>query len=98
MNKDIQPKVHLVKFKCASCGTEYEILSTTKGDTVGIDVCSVCHPFFKGTNSDQKAKGRAEKFASKFDAGLATSKSKVEKKTSHKKENKKQVGSLEDLQ
>jgi large subunit ribosomal protein L31 len=66
MNKAIQPKTHDVTFKCTSCGATYTVESTIPQDTVAIDICSNCHPFFKGANSDQKAKGRAEKLASKF--------------------------------
>ena len=46
MNKKIQPKMHEVTFKCATCNSEYKIQSTVKQDTVSIDVCSNCHPFY----------------------------------------------------
>jgi large subunit ribosomal protein L31 len=66
MNKKIQPKNHVVTFKCASCGAEFKILSTTKDTTAGIDVCSNCHPLYQSGIGEQKAKGRAERLAHKF--------------------------------
>lgn len=97
MNKKIQPKMHEVTFKCATCNSEYKIQSTVKQDTVSIDVCSNCHPFYKGSSVNQKVKGRAEKLSSKFEAGKQTMTAKpVQKKV---KTSKKQnvVKSLDDL-
>lgn len=100
MNKKIQPKTHTVTFKCASCGSEYQIESTYKQDTVSIDVCSNCHPFYKSKSLNQKAKGRAEKLSEKFAAGMNTMKTKPAPKANQtKKTNKKTnlVKSLDDL-
>ena len=72
MNKKIQPKVHEVTYKCASCGAEYKIMSTLNVDTMSIDVCSNCHPFYIGKTQNQKVKGRAEKLSAKFEAGKKT--------------------------
>ncbi|MDR2557226.1 MAG: 50S ribosomal protein L31 [Mycoplasmataceae bacterium] len=101
MNKKIQPKSHLVKFECATCGTTFELLSTVKQDTVGIDVCSNCHPLYKTGASEQKVKGRAEKLAAKFDAGLKNASDKkiskqAPKKVSTKAKKSKQL-SLDEL-
>lgn len=101
MNKDIQPKVHPVKYRCASCGAEYTIMSTIKQDTVSIDVCSNCHPFYIGKTVNQKAKGRAEKLSAKFDAGMKNMNAKPNKEVAQPKTktNKKTViKSLDDLQ
>lgn len=70
MKKEIHPALKVVKFKCASCGTVYEIESTAKQDTVHLDVCANCHPFYKGHTLDSKAKGRAEKYASRIEKGI----------------------------
>jgi large subunit ribosomal protein L31 len=66
MNKKIHPTNQVVTFKCASCGAEFNILSTVKDKTVGIDVCSNCHPLYQSGIGEQKAKGRAERLAHKF--------------------------------
>ncbi len=98
MNKKIQPNLKETKFKCASCGTEFTILSTNKAEVVTLDVCSNCHPFYKGGLSDQKVKGRAEKLSKKFEAGKATSTTKKVKTVKTKKTgNKKVVKSLDEL-
>lgn len=98
MNKKIQPNLKETKFKCASCGTEFTILSTNKAEVVTLDVCSNCHPFYKGGLSDQKVKGRAEKLSKKFEAGKATSTTKKVKTVKTKKSgNKKVVKSLDEL-
>jgi large subunit ribosomal protein L31 len=98
MNKEIQPKSHTVTFRCASCGATYELLSTTKGDEVALDVCSNCHPLYRTGTTDQKAKGRAEKLANKFAAGAAFSAEKHDKKEVHKKANKSISKNLDDLE
>lgn len=99
MKKSIQPKLHEVIFKCASCGSEYVVESTLKQDVVSIDVCSNCHPFYKGGNTAQKIKGRAEKLSSKFNAGkenLNKKQTKTTKKSTTKKSNK-VINSLDEL-
>lgn len=99
MNKNIQPKVHEVTYKCASCGAEYKIMSTIKQDFVSLDVCSHCHPFYIGKSLNQKAKGRAEKLSEKFDAGkknMAAKPISVTQK-SKKASNSKVIKSLDDL-
>ncbi len=67
MKQGIHPQTKLVTFKCATCGTEYKILSTSKQDNVSIDVCANCHPVFLGQANETVVKGRAEKLASKFE-------------------------------
>ena len=96
MKKKIQPKMHEVTFKCATCNSEYKILSTIKQDTVAIDVCSNCHPFYKGSSVNQKAKGRAEKLSSKFVAGKQSMTNKPVKKVKATKK-RKVVKTLDDL-
>ncbi len=98
MKKKIQPKLHEVTFKCASCGSEYKILSTIKQDNVSIDVCSNCHPFYKGSLQNQKVKGRAEKLSSKFEAGKKSIGTKKVKQIKNTKKTKKQnIKSLDEL-
>lgn len=99
MNKNIQPKVHEVTYKCASCGAEYKIMSTIKQDTVSLDVCSHCHPFYIGKSLNQKVKGRAEKLSDKFDAGKKNLSAKPATVTSKAKKAGKSnvIKSLDDL-
>ncbi len=99
MKKSIQPKLHEVTFKCASCGSEYVVESTLKQDLVSIDVCSNCHPFYKGGSSSQKVKGRAEKLSSKFNTGKNNLSKKTTKSSNKKtaKRSNKVINSLDEL-
>lgn len=75
-------------YTCASCNSTFEILSTKPGN-MSIDICSGCHPFYVGSNSNVSMRGRAEKLASKFNvsqtAKPATKKASSAKKASTKK-------------
>ena len=83
MKEKIHPKSKMTKFKCATCGSEYSLLSTTKSELVSLDVCANCHPFYVGNSVDTVVKGRAEKLSSKFENKEQTSK-KESKKSSKK--------------
>lgn len=48
---------------CA-CGAEYESGSTL--ESVRVDICANCHPFFTGENRVLDAEGRIEKFKKKY--------------------------------
>ena len=84
MKQSIHPQSKLVTFKCANCGAEYKILSTSKQEVVSIDVCANCHPVFLGQANETVVKGRAEKLANKFATKNFKPKQK-KKKTSSKK-------------
>lgn len=94
MKQKIHPVSKLTTFKCATCGTEYKIMSTCKADTIMIDVCANCHPVFVGKSVDTQVKGRAEKLASKFENKNYQPK---QKKQRVKKQGKKVISNLDDL-
>ena len=48
---------------CA-CGAEFESGSTL--ESIRVDVCSKCHPFFTGDSRILDAEGRVEKFKKKY--------------------------------
>jgi len=48
---------------CA-CGAEYEVGSTL--ETIRVDICANCHPFFTGESKIIDAEGRVEKFRKKY--------------------------------
>ena len=64
MKEGIHPKVYKAKLVCA-CGNVVEVLST-KGETVHVEICSACHPFFTGKQRIRGAKGRVEAFNKKY--------------------------------
>lgn len=52
-----------VTVTCA-CGAEFEAGSTL--ESIRVDVCSNCHPFFTGDARILDAEGRVEKFKKKY--------------------------------
>ena len=65
MNNAIQPDYHKVVVTCA-CGASFETRSTKPGDTMKVDVCSKCHPFYTGQKKLVDTAGRVDKFKKKF--------------------------------
>ena len=65
MKRDIHPQYSNIKVIC-SCGNEFETRSTVGGDTLSIDVCSACHPFYTGKQKLLDTAGRVDKFRKKY--------------------------------
>ena len=61
MKQDIHPDYHEVEVVCA-CGEKFKTRSTKPGDTLKIDICNKCHPFFTGKQKIVDTSGRVEKF------------------------------------
>ena len=61
MNKEIQPNYHEVTVTCA-CGNTFKTGSAAKGDTIKIDICNKCHPFFSGKQKIVDSSGRVDRF------------------------------------
>lgn len=69
MKADIHPKYNTdTKFTC-SCGAVFAIGSTK--DSVNIEICSQCHPFYTGNEKLQDAAGRVEKFKARQASAVA---------------------------
>lgn len=99
MNKKIQPETREATFKCASCGSEFKMMTTAKDTNITLDVCSKCHPFYVGGSGQQAVKGRAEKMSNKFATGLQNINSKNNKTEKNRvKKEKNIVKSLEELE
>lgn len=54
---------HKITISCA-CGASYESGSTL--ESIRVDICSNCHPFFTGDKRIVDAEGRVEKFKKKY--------------------------------
>lgn len=64
MKKDIHPKYMTCKVHCG-CGETWETRSTVP--EIKIEICSACHPFFKGGgNKVIDTLGRVDRFTKKF--------------------------------
>tara|TARA_B100000427_G_scaffold321510_1_gene322193 strand:+ start:3999 stop:4271 length:273 start_codon:yes stop_codon:yes gene_type:complete len=61
--EDKEIPYHSITITCA-CGAEFEAGSTL--DSIRVDICSQCHPFFTGDSRILDAEGRVEKFKKKY--------------------------------
>ncbi len=77
MKKGIHPNWTDQAQVTCSCGATFTIGSTL--DTLKVDICSKCHPFFTGEMKFVDRQGRVDKFLKKVQAAEAI-KSKVSKK------------------
>jgi large subunit ribosomal protein L31 len=65
MKADIHPNYHEVAVSC-SCGNNFAVNSTLEEDSLQVDVCSQCHPFYTGKQKIVDTAGRVDKFNKKF--------------------------------
>jgi large subunit ribosomal protein L31 len=65
MKDKIHPKYNKnAKVTCA-CGNSFEIGSTE--ETITVDVCSACHPFYTGAHRFVDTAGRVDKYKEKLE-------------------------------
>ena len=65
MRADIHPEYKTLIATC-SCGNVIETKSALKKDTLYLDVCSKCHPFYTGQQKSTDTGGRIDKFKQRF--------------------------------
>ena len=65
MKPEIHPSYETVAVTC-SCGNSFETNSTVGKDSLTIEVCSECHPFFTGKQKLLDTEGRVDKFKQKY--------------------------------
>lgn len=63
MKKDIHPDYKACTVTCA-CGNTFETKSNV--ESMRIDICAACHPFFTGEQKVVDAAGRIEKFKARY--------------------------------
>ena len=63
MKKDIQPEYNQTTITCA-CGNVLEV-GWNKKD-LKVDVCTTCHPFWRGNLRQDTVGGRADRFKKKY--------------------------------
>ena len=63
MKQGIHPEYKTVNVVC-QCGNTFETRSTR--DTIRVEICSQCHPFFTGKQKIVDTEGRVEKFLQKY--------------------------------
>jgi len=65
MKDGIHPKYAVVNVVCA-CGETWQTRSTKGGESLRLEICSKCHPFFTGKQKLIDSAGRVERFQRKY--------------------------------
>ena len=65
MKNDIHPNYHDATVTCA-CGETFTTGTSKKGDTIKVEICSKCHPFFTGKQKMVDTGGRIDKFNKRY--------------------------------
>lgn len=63
MKPEIHPEMHLVTVVCA-CGNTFETRSSS--ESVRLEICNACHPFFTGKQKLVDSAGRVERFRRRY--------------------------------
>ena len=63
MKPGIHPDYKTVTVLC-QCGNTFETRSTR--DSIRVEICSACHPFYTGKQKLLDTEGRVEKFMQKY--------------------------------
>ena len=63
MKPDIHPNYKTTTVHCA-CGNSFETRSTS--DNIHVEVCSACHPYFRGKQKLMDTAGRVERFRQRY--------------------------------
>lgn len=96
MKSTIHPQWnHAAKVTCA-CGEEF--LTGSVSDSIQVDICSKCHPFFTGEMKYVDIQGRVDKFLSRQKVAQNSKASKKTKKDQPEKSNEPTLSLKELLQ
>ena len=68
MKNNIHPNYNMVEVTCA-CGAKYNIGTTKNVDSMKVEICSECHPFYTGKQKTIQSGGRVERFNKRFGEG-----------------------------
>jgi large subunit ribosomal protein L31 len=97
MKKDIHPKYHKNAKVICACGNTFTVGSTT--EEIHTELCSMCHPFYTGTQKLVDTARRVDKFKQRAERAVTAAQTRGSKKTKHakkaaaKKTNEKKVKS-----
>jgi large subunit ribosomal protein L31 len=67
MKADVHPQYHQANVHCV-CGNEFTVGSTT--ESIRVEVCNKCHPFFTGTQNIVDTAGQVERFQKRLERSL----------------------------
>lgn len=72
------------KVTCLGCKTTFETMATV--DTINVEICSACHPFYTGKQKLVDTAGRVDRFRAQSAAAQKRAASKTIKKPRLKKD------------
>lgn len=75
MKKNIHPKYNNKSAVTCACGATFPVGSTM--DTIDVEICSQCHPFYTGNDKVLDTAGRVDRFKKR---SAASAKAKTSKK------------------
>lgn len=64
MKQGIHPDYKKANVRCTTCGNEFE--SGSVKESITVDTCYNCHPFYTGEQKFAQAAGRVEKFNKRY--------------------------------
>lgn len=67
MKAEIHPDYKVVSVVC-NCGNTFQTRSTYRQDTMRVDICNECHPFYTGKHKVVDTEGRIDKFYRRYGA------------------------------
>ena len=73
MKKATHPEYHDIRVVC-TCGTQFTTRSTHPGETMSVDGCSNCHPFYTGKQKILDTGGRVARFERRYGKRKAAAK------------------------
>jgi large subunit ribosomal protein L31 len=88
MKNDIHPNWNHTALVTCSCGNTFTTGSMQ--DTLNVDICSACHPFFTGEMKFVDRQGRVDKFMQKMQTAQSKQQAMVSKKKKTKGSSDKQ--------
>ncbi|HIU83072.1 MAG TPA: 50S ribosomal protein L31 [Candidatus Faecicola pullistercoris] len=65
MKEKIHPDYHDATVVCA-CGATFTTGTTKKTDTIKVEICNQCHPYFTGKQKLVDTGGRVDKFKKRY--------------------------------
>ena len=63
MKEGIHPEYHEVVASCV-CGNEVQLGSTVQ--SIRVEICSACHPFYTGQQKIVDTEGRVDRFVKRY--------------------------------
>ncbi|EHR62808.1 50S ribosomal protein L31 [Saccharomonospora cyanea] len=65
MKSGIHPDYHVTTVNCG-CGNTFTTRSTAASDSINVEVCSNCHPFYTGKQKILDTGGRVARFEARY--------------------------------